>query len=418
MLKWDNFKKRIHISLIDIVFSGFALNYIIVGFRITLSLVIFPVLLTIYKGLNPIVTSVFTGITGVVFRSIFMSLSGEPLINALQKSYPEIIFHLVYGLTYYFLYYKRKENAYFWWFITVVLCDFFANLSEVIFRTITSSNMVLNTDIKTLLLIALLRGGLAFIILLSINYYKLFIVKKEHEERYRRLVTLSSDLESEIYYMNMNNEYIEKVMNNAYNLYQDLDNNNKNKKLALMISKDVHEIKKNYKRVIDGIESIMENKAKYNSMSLKSIINILKKNINSYIEKNKLNINLSFYIEKDINIYEHYYIMSIFRNLIMNAIESIGGNAGKIDFNYKEKNSHHIFIVEDNGPGIKQKNIDYIFEPGFSTKFKNGSGNIKRGIGLTIVKDIIENEFNGKIEVSSIKNSTRFIITIPIKEME
>lgn len=417
MVKWTHFKKRIYISLMDVIFSFFSLSYILAGFRITLSLVIFPVFLNLYKSLNPIITSVFTGMTGVIFRSLFITLDGKSFIPAFKQSYPEVTFHLVYGLIYYFLYYKRKETSHFFWFITVVLCDLFANLSEVIFRVFIYSDIGFETNIKSLILIALIRGGFAFIILLSIHYYNLFTVKKEHEERYRRLVILSSELESEVYYMNMNNNYIENVMSNAYNLYEKLENDD-DKKMALMISKDVHEIKKNYSRVIGGIESIMEDKVRYKFMTLSAIMDILKKNIDMYIEKNNLNINLNVYIKEDVNIYKHYYIMSVFRNLIMNAIESIGESNGNINFKYTKENNRYIFIIEDNGPSIKENNINYIFEPGFSTKFNKDSGNIKRGIGLTVVKDIVEKEFRGNIEVSSNSKSTKFIIIIPIEEME
>ncbi len=52
-------------------------------------------------------------------------------------------------------------------------------------------------------------------------------------------------------------DYIEYVMNNAYQLYESMHEHNHGEDvqdLSLTIAKDVHEIKKDYIRVIKGIE--------------------------------------------------------------------------------------------------------------------------------------------------------------------
>ncbi|WP_252187798.1 ATP-binding protein [Anaeromonas frigoriresistens] len=416
----NNFKKRGYIALADAAASQFFLGYIIEGFRITLSVVIFPVLLYLYKELNPIITALFTGIIGVIIRSIFMVLSGYTFMEGLYHSYPEIVFYIVYGILYYFLLYRVKESSKSQWLISIIICDFASNLSEVIFRIIIIGGRDFNHIIRSLLIIALLRGILAFLILISINYYKFLAVKKEHQERYRRLIDLSVDIESEVYYMNMNIDYIEKVMTNSYHLYEKLDDENKKeeREIALQIAKDVHEIKKNYIRVIDGIEGIMENKIRYVSMTLEDIVGILRKNIDSYIQRNNLNTRITYDIEGNVSVSKHYYLMSILRNLLMNSLESIDNDLGEIDLVYKTQKNNHIFLIKDNGKGIKDKNIDYIFHPGFSTKFNQDSGAIKRGIGLTLVKDIVEKIFNGKIFVESNTEVTVFRIVIPIGKLE
>lgn len=419
MFDINKLKKRTYIALADAIASQFYLGYIIEGFRITLSVVVFPVLLYLYKELNPITTAIFTGLIGIIARSFFMTLSGYTFVEGFYHSYPEIIFYIVYGIIYYLFYYRFNNPSQKRWLITIILCDYISNLSEAIFRITILGVDDFNHIISTLLIIAVLRGCLAFLISLSINYYRLLIVKKEHDERYRRLIDLAVDIESEVYYMNMNIDYIEQVMTSSYELYEKLDeNNSEERQIALKISKDVHEIKKNYIRVIDGIEGIMENKTRYNSMSLENIGDILIKNMYSYINKNNLDIKVNLNIEKDIEVSKHYYLMSILRNLLMNSIESIGNNSGEIDLEYIFNNNKHIFTIKDNGKGIKMKNIDYIFHPGFSTKFNENSGNIKRGIGLTLVKDIVENIFNGEISVISSKENTVFKIVIPLGKLE
>jgi len=74
----------------------------------------------------------------------------------------------------------------------------------------------------------------------------------------------------------------------------------------------------------------------------------------------------------------------------------------------------HVFYISDNGAGIDENNIKEIFSPGFSTKINYDTGEINRGLGLSIVKYIIEEQLEGSVEVESkIGKGTTFIIRIP-----
>jgi two-component system sensor histidine kinase YcbA len=206
-------------------------------------------------------------------------------------------------------------------------------------------------------------------------------------------------------------------MSNSYNLYEKLakeENLKEEAQVALNIAEEVHEVKKNYIGVIEGMEDIMGKRIEQRSMNLKDIVEILKNIMYAYINKNDLDIQLDFIIREDVKIQKHYYIMSILRNLLMNGLESIGEGKGNVEMTFEKLDNFGVFKVKDTGRGIKDKNLEYIFHPGFSTKFKEGSGDIKRGIGLTLVKDIVEKEFKGKITVSSDEKFTEFKVVIPL----
>jgi len=100
----------------------------------------------------------------------------------------------------------------------------------------------------------------------------------------------------------------------------------------------------------------------------------------------------------------------VFKNLIMNAIDSIV-DEGEIIISTINLNNKFIQIsIKDNGSGIPEENIDKIFDPFFSNKGqKNGYG-----LGLSLCDYIIQ-EHDGVINLESKKDiGTIFIIHLPV----
>ena len=100
----------------------------------------------------------------------------------------------------------------------------------------------------------------------------------------------------------------------------------------------------------------------------------------------------------------------VMENLTKNAVDAMQGE-GAIDVTVSS-NATTIFIdVADTGKGIARKNFKTVFHPGFTTK-KRGWG-----LGLTLVKRIIEEYHGGRIYVkeSVIGKGTTFRIELPKK---
>lgn len=103
-------------------------------------------------------------------------------------------------------------------------------------------------------------------------------------------------------------------------------------------------------------------------------------------------------------------IRQVLHNLIKNALEAIDAK-GQIEINLnrlRKNNGNFIEIaLYDDGPGIKDEQIEKIFEPYVTTKAKG------TGLGLAIVKKIVE-EHGGAIWVdTSRKVGAGFIIQLP-----
>ena len=99
----------------------------------------------------------------------------------------------------------------------------------------------------------------------------------------------------------------------------------------------------------------------------------------------------------------------VMENLTKNAVDAMDGE-GRIEISTgTEKNLVYIEI-KDTGKGIARKNFKTVFKPGYTTK-KRGWG-----LGLTLVKRIIEEYHGGRIYVKSseIGQGTTFRIELPL----
>lgn len=137
-------------------------------------------------------------------------------------------------------------------------------------------------------------------------------------------------------------------------------------------------------------------------------------NIVQYLQKrvsSKVKINVTPRIQQDLNCLMNVPLFEwVIENLSKNAVDAMNG-VGKIDIyiqNSKD-NTQVIIDVNDTGKGIPPSKIKTVFKPGFTTK-KRGWG-----LGLTLVKRIVEEYHKGKIFVrrSEVDVGTSFRITIP-----
>ncbi|GBD39475.1 Sensor protein ZraS [bacterium HR37] len=96
-----------------------------------------------------------------------------------------------------------------------------------------------------------------------------------------------------------------------------------------------------------------------------------------------------------------------FMNVIINSIQAIKSDNGRVEINMREEEDFTIVDIKDNGVGIKKANMERIFDPFFSTK-ETGTG-----LGLTIVLKIMQNH-NGYVRVWSEEGEgTQFSLYFP-----
>jgi signal transduction histidine kinase len=108
-------------------------------------------------------------------------------------------------------------------------------------------------------------------------------------------------------------------------------------------------------------------------------------------------------------------IRQVMVNLISNAIKYTP-EGGKIWIETYKEDAMAVFLIRDNGIGIAEDDIPYIFERLYRTDKSRNSETGGAGIGLTITKAIVE-AHKGSIEVKSeLNKGTAFTVKIPLAD--
>ncbi len=102
-------------------------------------------------------------------------------------------------------------------------------------------------------------------------------------------------------------------------------------------------------------------------------------------------------------------IKRVFVNIFKNSLQ-VMTNGGELTVRGQIRGDFAGIAVSDTGPGIPAEDMEKIFDPFFTTKEKGV------GLGLSIVKKIVESN-NGEIAVESVlESSTTFTIFLPLSQ--
>ncbi len=148
--------------------------------------------------------------------------------------------------------------------------------------------------------------------------------------------------------------------------------------------------------------------------TLVNLVEKLENTINLFSHNENVELNSEFNNLKIINIIADKEQMSrVFNNLIKNAIQAIPSDRhGQISVSLEKLNGNALVKFMDNGGGISDDQKEKLFIPNFTTKSTG------MGMGLPIVKEIIENA-DGEIWFESTLNKgTTFFIKLPIAESD
>ncbi len=407
--------EKLFIICILTAFTGqIYLNPFASGFRFSFSVTALSLMLIFFKDMSIMTATNAVGVSIFLFRT-FVYLIGNPeaeIASAITLYAPGAIFYFLYGILFEMLRVREKLGKGEQIILFLWLCDSISNIIEVAVRK-SRIDHPFEIVVLALILMGLMRSIITVVVYEVINYYMHRYEREQKERKYKELILFMASLKSEVFFLRKSIVDIEEAMRRSYRLYERLQDRDL-KDEALLVAKDIHEVKKDYIRVVSGIEKTLSEEDRSLYMSVKEIYHIIKDNTEKLIAMNEKRILLRFKYQQNFSTRDFYQLISVLNNLITNAIDAID-ESGMISITQEISGKSCLFKVKDNGKGIDDSDLDLIFEPGFSTKYNPVTGEMSTGIGLTHAKHIVEKHFSGQLEASSLKDGwTTFTIQIPL----
>jgi histidine kinase len=127
------------------------------------------------------------------------------------------------------------------------------------------------------------------------------------------------------------------------------------------------------------------------------------------------NVEITLNIEESENYLlfgDREHIKRVITNIVENSLKYNNKQDKRLSFRLSTRDSHILFQMEDNGPGIAEENLPFIFDRFYRVDLARGTEIRGSGLGLSIAKRIIE-EHHGTIWAESkIGNGTTILFTL------
>lgn len=394
-------------------------------FRLTLGVVVFTFLILYFRV--PIMATAALSTVFIVGLRTGLDVAGGlyPVGVTLSRHMPAMAFYLTYGLIIDQVDIRSYIQKPVHFIVIVSISDIVSNFFELLVRNNLRS-YPLESLLSTIILAALIRGVIVLVLFWVIRYYNLLIVKEVHQKRYQDLLMLTARLNSEVLFLRKSMQDIEDVMVKSYSIYthsKELTAGNMTSlpditENSLSLAIDIHEIKKDYLRIVHSIGKIIPEEELNASMTIGEILRTIQDIYAGYAEATANPVKLRASVRSDISITRYYEVISILNNLIHNALDATSGKPDPWVRVETEVRGNMLMIrVEDNGRGIDPVDCDLIFEPGFTTRMDLETGELSTGLGLTHVR-VLTDLLGGTVEVDRhIRTGAAFILNLPIQTL-
>lgn len=256
----------------------------------------------------------------------------------------------------------------------------------------------------------------------NITYRKEMQLLKEENEKMKVYQQLKTD-----FFANLSHE-LKTPLNIFYSIIQILDLNLEKKEdndFKLAYKKHSDGLKINFYRMLRMITNLIDltkfdsnyKDAKFNNYDIVRLCEDVTLSVVTYAQQKNIEIIFDTYEEEHIIRCDAEHMERIMLNLLSNAIKYTP-SGGEILVNLSFDDNYVNITVKDNGIGIPKEKLDSIFE-----KFVRVDKTIKRenegsGIGLNIVKSLVD-LLEGNIHIKSSENiGSEFTIEIPNIKLE
>lgn len=382
------------------------------GFRLTLGPVGLGFALVSFPYLPPVATAAAAGAAVVLLRTVLAALlAGLSPAAALQRHWPAGVYYLAQGMWLATLRARSHAAAGRPLLLAGSLwaADVLSNVLELALRHDALAW-------RPLALVALVGAGRAAVVAglhLAVKAQEREWRHAQERAEYRRLLQFVTGLQAEIFFLRKSSAEMERIMVRAHSLYLRLKGDPDLAPLALSVAKDVHEVKKDYQRILAGLERLMKIRSLDPDMAVSDVVALAVESGRSYAGRLGKEIAFATEVRDDFRTPDYLVWVSVLNNLVANAVEAIEGQ-GRIAVTGGREGGWYVLRVQDTGSGIPPDDWELIFTPGYSTKSDPVTGEFSTGLGLAHAAGLVA-ALGGEIRVErSAPGDTVFRVALPL----
>lgn len=388
-------------------------------FRFSLAVPAISLILLYFPSRSPVLYSTVAGVSMLVFRVLLARITQGPaaLSTALLQNTPVLLFYVSFGLFFRWMRVAEQAQQSMALFLSLWLCEILANLTELFALNLFFPQPV-ERAILLIVVIGSLRSGCTAAVYRLSMHMRQRRDNQQREEQYQQMLLFFSSLRTELLFFNKSMNDIEQAMKSSYELYERL----KDTQLqgdALAIARRIHELKKDYQRIAANMEKALSEEYQDVPMRISEIFRILQQSTDRLLAARGSQTVVRFVCEDDWLTKEYEIFLAVINNLVINAVEALAATeqAGEVLVTQKREGPDCLLTIQDNAAGIEEELMEYIFEPGFTTKFNPETGRMSSGIGLVHVRHMVETICRGSISVRSTGEGTVFCVRIPLERL-
>jgi two-component system, sensor histidine kinase YcbA len=368
-------------------------------FRVSFGAPTFFFFLLLFRKMPVVLPGFLTGMVIVGFRVLLDQLMGENIdwTSSFQAHFSSFFYYFTYSFLFHLAKVNRFPNRPFIIGGIGITIELLSDLVELMMQYFVLGTTMTLAALNDMTIIAISHS---FIVLSFFNVLKLYEAQsKERQIRKQNehMLMLISNLYEESIHLKKTLINIENTTKKSYDLYKRL-NSLKNgrvaipieefRRQALKIAGEIHEVKKDNQRIFAGLAKLISDERFVDYMDVHELVGIIVRTNEKYARLLGKDIRFVLTVEGNHPPYHVFTILSIINNVVANAVEAIH-TAGTITIGVDRERDSVAFRVGDDGPGVPPKHKYLIFKPGFTSKY-DGSGNSSTGIGLSYVKEMVE----------------------------
>ncbi len=370
------------------------------NFRLSMAVIALSFLLVFFRDVNALLCATVVGFLMFLFRAAIAHVNGPEVetLTLVRMYLPVVTYYVAYGLLFEFLEIRSKSREPVSFTLSLWVIDTVPNILEVAVRRAWSRSPF-DSLLMAIILMGAVRSVVTYQLIAMADAYTNRVEMHQKEKQFRELLLFTARLKTELFFLRKSRKDIEQAMKRSHEVYQRIEDPVL-KPFILGLAKDIHEIKKDYNRVISGMETTLGQEGAGMVMSIHEIFALIRDNTAALAAAQGKSLEIQIAVETHLCTERCYPLISVLNNLVINAVEALGSK-GTILLREVRDGSGHVLSVRDSGPGIAAEDLESVFVPGYSTKFDQETGVMSTGIGLTHARQIVEEVFQSRLEVQS-----------------